>query len=245
MDLLVVLVIAAVLLVDAIIFIAVFKAKKAKREKLRTTVLAAAEAEGWQSLPTTESNQLYRLGGAITPDISWEITAYPNGRSSTRSNSSFRSNYRPTVQTITWQTKDIRLQGKVIGIGPGGGLRVTEVDLGHRLIQTALQRIYGDDLAARLARAQIVELPEQTIPRLYMVISNDPDLAGEFLREPVPSILRDWQSEKMPVPAILIWEEGMWVRFRKVSDEIEALREIAAFCGALAVRGKDIANETE
>lgn len=247
MDPTVVLIIAATVVVDIIIVIVVLRAKKAKREKLRQLVNATVEAEGWQSLPPTASDQLYRFQGTIASGISWELTARSNGRSSRRSYSSSRASYRPTLQAITWETKDIRLEGKVIGLGTGGGLgmQLTDVDMGHALIQSALKRIYGDDLASKLAETTIVQLPERTIPRLYMLLSTDPDLAEKFVRDPVASILRDWQGEKMPIPNILLWDGGMRVRFMKVQEDVELLRKIVLLCGTLAIRGKEIEEEAK
>lgn len=226
-------IITAVLAADIVILLVLVRRKKAMRRKLTETLAAVAESEGWQPIPSAGPKELYRFQGTTPSGITWQIAAERSGKSSSGR------------QNLLWQTDEVRLSDGVLGIGPGGGLGIADVDLGHPMIQAALRRIYGDDLAPVLQHAQVHLVPQETLPRSCMVISDSADLVADFLRPPLPEVLSEWQREKLPVPVLLFWNGGMRIRFMKTIEGPEMLRKITFLCEAFAVRGKEIERRRE
>lgn len=226
-------IIATILAADIIILLVLVRRKKAMRQKLTEALVAVAESEGWQRVTPAGPKELYRFQGTTPSGITWQIAAERSGKSS-----SGRHN-------LLWQTDEVRLSDGVLGIGPGGGLGIADVDLGHPMIRAALRRIYGDDLAPVLEHAQIHLVPQETLPRSCMVISDSADLVADFLRPPLPEVLSEWQGEKLPIPILLFWNGGMRIRFTKTVEGPEMLRKITFLCEAFAVRGKEIERRRE
>lgn len=226
-------IITAILAADIVIILVLVRRKRAMRRKLTENLVAVAESEGWERIPPVGPGELYRFQGTTPSGIRWQIAAERSGKSS-----SGRHN-------LLWHTDEVRLSDGVLGIGPGGGLRIADVDLGHPMIRAALRRIYGDEPAHVLEQGQVHLVPEEILPRSCMVIADSADLVADFLRPPLPEVLSEWQGEKLPIPILLFWNGGMRIRFTKTIEGPEMLRKITFLCEAFAVRGKEIERKRE
>ncbi|MGE3800465.1 MAG: hypothetical protein AB7H80_05550 [Candidatus Kapaibacterium sp.] len=231
MDTETIIIIAVVLLTDALFLFAFLKIRKKKREvKLNISTLAAEE--GWEVLPAVNSSEVYRIRGRLSTGITWEMIGERKGG----------SNSSGSLQSTTWRTTDVELQDGVLAFGPGVGIKADGIDLGHGLIQRALRRMFGEELATELADAEMIDVEGDQFTRHYSVFSDQPELAHRFLADPLPSILVDWRSEKLPFPGLVFWKEGMQVKFTKVADDPEGIQKIIALCGVLALRGREVGN---
>ncbi|MCB0713593.1 MAG: hypothetical protein KDD67_14795 [Ignavibacteriae bacterium] len=229
MDTETIIIIAVILLTDALFLFVFLKVRKKKRE-LALNISALAAEEGWEVLPTTNSSEVYRIQGRLSTGITWEMIGERKGG----------SNSSGSVQNTTWRTADVQLHDGVLAFGPGIGMKAEGIDLGHGLIQRALRRMFGEELATELADAQMIEVEGEQFTRYYSVFSDQPELAHRFLAEPLPSILVDWRSEKLPFPGLVLWKEGMQVKFTKVADDPEGIQKIVSLCEVLALRGREV-----
>ena len=225
----VIVILIVVLITDALFLFVFLKARKRKREA-NLQVHRLAEEEGWKVLPLTQKSEVYRISGALSTGITWEMAA-KDGKSSKSSRG----------QYLQWNTKDVQLQEEIIALGPGTGMSGQGVDLNNRLIQLALRKIFGQEMARELADAKMVDSGNEDFSRHYTLLTDDEELARRFLGDPLARILIDWHSEDLPMPGIILWKGGLQVRFENVVNNLEGIRKIVALCGVLALRGREIA----
>ncbi len=224
--------IAVVLAADLLFLLVFLKIRKKNREERLNIEMIAREGD-WRTEPTTDPSELYRIRGELSTGIGWEMVA----RRSRASGSGGRH------RTTTWSTGDVVLNGGVVALGPGMGINMEtgDIDLGHSLIQAALRRMFGDELAAALADAYVIEIGPDEFSRRYSVFTDNEEVARRFLADPLPSILAEWRSEKLPFPGLVFWNRGMRIRFGEIANDPGEMRRIISLCGVLALRGREAA----
>lgn len=222
----IVLIVGATLLFDLVFFLFIFRMRRKKKEQI-VRLAVEVEKKGWRISSGRGKGEALRFTGETSSGSPWEMTI---------------TQERGKRGTI-WRAPALELRDDVLAIGPFTGMsQITgedELDLGHRLIQTALGRLYGEEAAADLARARIVHLPEE-LQGPWVAFSSNQELAEHFLADPVASVLREWRDESSPAPSILFWRGGLELRFRNGVSDPDVLDQIVTLGDILALRGEEL-----
>ena len=223
---------AATVIFDVALIFFILKRRKAQQLQLHSSIESEAHELGWQYSREGSQGILFTLTGVSESGTPWELQVSGPGRNSSRKG-----------RTI-WQTQDIQLSDAIIAIGPISSqkFQATDIDLSHRLIQAALRRIFGKELATALSDANLISLENPELAREYMLLANDREIADRFLASPVADILIDWtsSSDALPAPAITVWKGGVSIRISGIIKDIDSCRKIIALGQVLALRTKDI-----
>lgn len=219
---------AATLIFDVALILFILKRRKAQQFHLTSSIESGTRELGWHYSREGTQGTLFTLTGISESGTSWELHVAGPSRNTSRKG-----------QTV-WQTADTRLDNSIVAIGPISSQRIqaTEIDLKHSLIQAALRRIFGKELATALSDANLIPIENQELAREYMLLTNDREMAMRFLASPVSDILTDWtaSSNAIPAPAITAWKGGVSIRFSGIIKDIDSCRKIVALGQVLALR---------
>ena len=190
-------VIAVTAVVVALIFWLVARKNRQREAALRQL----ASLNGWVYEPIKEQ---YRKGHRLSKGA-WSIEAV----NTTTSNSPENTGSSTVTSETRWFNNEARFSGGMVLIGP----RQPEINLGNVsgfLIQAALQLMIGDE-AQDAKGIESVELGSLELMKRYMVWTNQPDTAKEFLNMHVESALLNWPPKKVP-PVIKYSPRGLEVK---------------------------------
>ena len=240
MDFTVILSVFLTIVLDVAIVLFLLKRRRAKREQATTLLEIEVTKDGWKSTKPDTPTTAYRIEGHTKSGIAWELEAYrAHGRGSKRS-----SRKGSTV----WKTEGVQFRDGIIAIGPISSQQLPGgVDLGNRFVQMALRNMFGEELATALANAELVTLENEVIAKHYALFTTNQAEAEGFLGSPISEVLLDWSkgSEGLPAPAVILWKEGLSVRFPKTVVETSSIRTIVALCEVLAMRAVEISSSKE
>lgn len=229
MDLTVVFLIAVILSVDALIILFIVRRRAAGRKIAAKVVSDVASREGWAVGGAEGRGEIFRLVGRFGTGISWELV-HIGGKKAGNS-----SRHPATI----WSTESVGLQDSIVAVGPGlGGGFAEGVDLNHRLIRLALNRMFDPDISTALSESTVIVPDEEDFSRHYALFSDNRDLALQFVAPPVAGLLTAWAEESgngRP-PVIAWWKSGMTVKFFGAVRSADSLSGMIKLCETLSYR---------
>lgn len=190
-----------VIAVTAVVVGLIFWLVARKNRQREAALRQLASLNGWVYEPIKEQ---YRKGYRLSKGA-WNIEAV----NTTTSNSPENTGSSTVTSETRWFNNEARLSNGMLLIGP----RQPEINLGNVsgfLMQAALQLMIGDE-AQDAKGIESIELGSLELMKRYMVWTNQPETAKEFLNMHVESALLNWPPKKVP-PVIKYSPRGLEVK---------------------------------